>query len=84
VPWVSVIDQGKLLKNPKYVLSWFVNSSPLLVKRNMLTEVGKNNIFFIEISQYTRAGVGNSFGFAGRTRDNLGILGQVHLHETRF
>jgi hypothetical protein len=27
-----------------------------------------------------RAGVGNSFGFTGHIRDNLGIRGPVHVH----
>jgi len=30
--------------------------------------------------RYSRAGVGNSFGFAGHIRDKLGILRPVHVH----
>jgi len=36
------------------------------------------------LSLRSRAGVGNSFGFAGHIRDNLGFLRPVHLHVTWF
>ncbi len=52
-----------------------VREKVVLGQHNNRDTVGAINLLTL-----FKAGVGNSFGFAGTIRDNLGIRGPVHIH----